>query len=453
MDKISIKKILKRSFFLLLLHVISSNSFAQYLRTSYFMENATNRLQLNPAFQPTRGYIAIPVIGSFQASASSNALGVSDVTDIINSKEDFWDNDKFFDRLKTDNRVNVNLNTNIVSLGFYRGKSFWSANIGVRADVNASIPRTMFDYLREVNNSEPIDLLGKDFSINNQQMNATVYTEIGLGYSREIIHRLTIGGRMKMLLGSANINMDMRDLKIEENLTSGTIISHGTLNVSMPGTAVETKTDDNGTEYVNKVKYDKAGVAGYGMAVDFGATYQLLNNLKLSASIVDLGFISWSKNSTTTAVANQERTIEYKGYGTASDGDVLDMKYMGYAIQSPKSKTTSIASTLVLGGEYTFFQNQLGLGVLSTTHFSEPKTISEFTFSANYCPKSWFNVALSYSTMQNNRQTFGLGLKLGPVFVGTDYMFLGNSSKTKDVNAYLSITLPLGKSRAASRSN
>lgn len=37
---------------------------AQYLRTSYFMEGVSSRLQLNPALQPTNGYINIPVLGS-----------------------------------------------------------------------------------------------------------------------------------------------------------------------------------------------------------------------------------------------------------------------------------------------------------------------------------------------------------------------------------------------------
>jgi len=32
--------------------------------------------------------------------------------------------------------------------------------------------------------------------------------------------------------------------------------------------------------------------------------------------------------------------------------------------------------------------------------------------------------------MQNDRKTFGLGLKIGPVFIGTDYMFWGLGSKT-----------------------
>lgn len=59
---------------------------AQYLRSSYFMEGTSARLQLNPGLQPTRGYFNIPVIGSLNVSASSNVLGTSDIIDVLDSK-------------------------------------------------------------------------------------------------------------------------------------------------------------------------------------------------------------------------------------------------------------------------------------------------------------------------------------------------------------------------------
>lgn len=33
---------------------------AQYLRSSYFMEGSSTRIQLNPALQPKRGYVNLP---------------------------------------------------------------------------------------------------------------------------------------------------------------------------------------------------------------------------------------------------------------------------------------------------------------------------------------------------------------------------------------------------------
>lgn len=41
---------------------------AQYLRSSYFMEGTSARLQLNPGLQPTKGYFNMPIIGSLNMS-------------------------------------------------------------------------------------------------------------------------------------------------------------------------------------------------------------------------------------------------------------------------------------------------------------------------------------------------------------------------------------------------
>ena len=99
------------------------------------------------------------------------------------------------------------------------------------------------------------------------------------------------------------------------------------------------------------------------------------------------------------------------------------------------------------------FSNKLSLGAMYTSHFVQPKALNEVTFSATYRPKNWFNLALSYSPVQASGKSFGLGLKLGGFFLGTDYMFFGNNSKS--VNGFLGLSIPIGKSKknAYSRSS
>lgn len=78
------------------------------------MEGTSARLQLNPGLQPTKGYFNIPVLGSFNMSASSNVLGMSDIIDLVGSGSELYSNGQLFDRLKDDNRFNINLNTDIL---------------------------------------------------------------------------------------------------------------------------------------------------------------------------------------------------------------------------------------------------------------------------------------------------------------------------------------------------
>lgn len=433
---------MKKTLSVLCFLLCTCSAYSQYLRSSYFMEGATNRIQLNPALRPSQGFVDIPVLGAFQISASSNTLGVRDIYEIIESEEDFFDNDKLFNRLKTDNRLNVNLNTDIISFGFYKGKGFWSGSLGVRADINGSIPKSMMEYARIINNEEFEDT--EIFNIKNQSLNVNLYTEAGIGYSREITKKLTVGAKLKFLLGVANMDMKVNQLYIEEGGTYTKTKSDANLNVSMKGMGVIMETDEYNNEYISDIEFDEFGIAGYGFGIDLGATYKVTKDLTVSAALLDLGFISWSKGSTTTAKASKDQTINYDYEEWGSNGEIFDLELIGFSIDDPQSRTTSLASTLVVGAEYAFLNNRLSAGVLSTTRFGKPKTLSELTFSANYRPKKWFNAALSYSVLQSEMKTFGLALKLGPVFLGTDYMFFGGSSETRNVNAYLGISVPLG---------
>ena len=71
--------------------------------------------------------------------------------------------------------------------------------------------------------------------------------------------------------------------------------------------------------------------------------------------------------------------------------------------------------------------------------------LNELTFLATIRPKSWFNAALSYSPIQAGGKSFGLALKLGGLFIGTDYMYFGSNSKA--VNGFIGLSIPLGKNK------
>ena len=135
---------------LTLMIVLGIPANAQFLRTSYFMEGTHYRTQLNPALTPTKGYFNLPAVGSFNVSANSNTLGTQDIIDVLDNGGDFYNNQEFMNKLSGENRLNVALNTDILSFGWYKGKNFWSFNVGARIDIGAQIPRSMFDFLHDM---------------------------------------------------------------------------------------------------------------------------------------------------------------------------------------------------------------------------------------------------------------------------------------------------------------
>ena len=492
------------AFLLMMVCVLPAN--AQFLRTSYFMEGTHYRQQLNPALIPTQGYFNIPVLGSVNATVGSTSLGYQDIIDIIDDSDNFYSNPDFLKRLKDKNDLNVNVSTEILSAGWYKGKNFWSFNVGVRADIGASLTRSMFTFLNEMDALED-NWRNSNYDISGQKLDINAYGEVGLGYARQINNRLTVGGKVKVLLGIGNMNLKINNVMMNAKLPSDARINqlqdpnylsgldaagitklkaeiesyHANLNVdahlesSFKGLEL---VQEDGQDYISDFDFDsgKLGIAGYGFGIDLGASYKILDNLTVSASILDLGFISWSKSSTKIASANPD-PIDIKGstYANMIDindpqnsvkdalnqlqsdtenymdlvtqGDVLNYDMLQLEVgEAKESRKSRLASTLVLGAEYGFFNNKLAVGVLSTTRFVQPDALTELTFSANYRPKSWFNVALSYSAIQSAGKSFGLGLKLGPIFLGTDYMFLGKNSNS--VNGFIGVSIPLNKRKA-----
>lgn len=411
---------------------------AQYLRSSYFMEGSSTRIQLNPALQPKRGYVNLPGIGSVNAEVATNSLGIQDVIDVFDSDGEFYNNDKFYNRLKGMNEVNISANTDVISFGFYKGKGFWSFNVGARADVDATIPKTMFDYLRATD-ADNFSWSGESFDIRNEKLRLNAYIEVGAGYSRAINERLTVGGKAKLLLGAGNINLNINQLYMygkDAGIDSEfQLKTDAYLEASAKGLDLE---EENG--YITDLDYNSFGISGYGAGIDLGASYQVMKNLTVSAAILDLGFISWGKSSTQIAESDKNTTIDKNNYSESSD--VLDFDLFGLKKKENKSRTNSLSPTMVIGGEYGLLNNKLGLGLLSTTRFGQLKTYSELTFSANYRPNTLINTTLSYSMLQGG-ETFGIAFKIGPLMLGTDYMYFGNNSK--HVNAFIGLSIPLGK--------
>jgi len=429
---------------------------AQYLRTSYFMEGTSSRLELNPGLQPMRGYFNIPVLGSFNVGTSSNVLGINDIIDVLDSGEDIFLNDDLYSRLKSDNRLNVNLKTDVLSFGWYAGKGFWNVNVGLRADVGASIPQSMFEYLRRVNNTEDIN-----GSFSNMNFNLNAYAEIGLGYSRQITEKLSVGGRVKVLLGIARAEMavDNFDIYVDDALTNGDYTElnpYQTYGSATVNARVSTTMKGGGLSFdettgqIDGFDIDGSnfGIAGAGFGIDLGASYKVWDNLTVSAAVLDLGFIKWKEGETTVAApANGSFEVTGSNYQDFLDGDFLSMDRFNFVQDKEVAEDTktTLASTILLAGEYGLLDNKLSVGAIYTARFAEPKTLNELTFSATYRPKNWFNIAASYSPIQAGGKSFGLALKLGALFLGTDYMYFGNSSKA--VNAFIGLSIPLGKSR------
>ena len=168
---------------------------AQQIRTSYFMQSSTARTTMNPAYRPERGYVSIPVLGAVGASYGTNGIAVDNFIYPKNGETvTFMDNsvntESFLNGLKDENQVNMDFGTQVLSGGWYAGKGFWTVDVSIKGLANIRAPKTLFEFMKKGNGSQ------STYDIRNIRAYAEAYLETGVGYSRPITDKLTVGGKV-----------------------------------------------------------------------------------------------------------------------------------------------------------------------------------------------------------------------------------------------------------------
>jgi len=430
------KSILSKIFLVLCLSFSTFKAYSQQVNTMYFMENVPVRNYLNPAFQPLSNfYLGFPILGFTQFGVGNNSLTLKDFAYNDANGKPIWFLNKngnkgnFYNALKPTTLIQANFQFNILDFGFRTGKAYWSFSLTEKAEGQIGIPNEMMKLLLygtpEMNNNL------YDFSSFGADM--TLYTEAGLGYSRKVNDRWSVGGKLKLLLGTANVSGSSSNLKLNAGIDEWNLVGNGTVNYSSP-------INLNGNSFQNFDPITDISAnqwlkpSGMGGGIDLGATYKLTKNVTLSAAVTDLGFIRWNKN-----LKKMGYTVDYKFTGVdnvtldnidnskRSDSIFTAFKNSVHdTITNNSAYTTYTSPKINVGVEYAFLNNKMSLGLLSRTLIHNKVAYEELTGSLNLRPLSWFDLSGSYSILNGRASNIGagLGLRTGFIhwFVSADYV-------------------------------
>lgn len=460
-------RILQYGFWSLILSVAAQMATAQSLaRTAYFMENATQKHLMNPALAPSRGYISLPVAGEFSLGIESNMQFTNFIYPALTSGgklrsflDESVDATSFLSLLDPNSFLRMDMRTSILSLGFYSGTAFWTFDVSSRVNMNLNLPYDLFAFAKlGMAHSE-----GDSYHLNNLSVGAGMFTEVSVGYSRNIMNNLRVGAKVKYLGGGANFKANIDTMDITMTPEKWTVSTRGQMNAY--GKGLTFKKDDEGT--ITGVEYDSPGLGGSGMALDLGVSYSPIRNLDLSLGIVDLGGIKWKKANTLSAESSGSATFTGMSGITADstnsdnmDDQLNDLKDDLLKMADFKEKTATkdyfqkLFPTINAGAEYSLLQNKISLGVLYSMRLMEDENYSELTGSVNLRPTRWFNLSGSYSCLHGKMETFGFALGLMPgiinIFMACDYAILKVSPQyiplnTLTTNFQLGVSIPLGR--------
>ena len=416
-------KNMKKSIIALSMAVAGLAAQAQELRTTYFMETSTYRHEMNPAYLDS-SYVAMPLIlGNLNLGTTGN-LGL---TNFVYEMQPSWQGygvdgrnlttfmhpavsaKDFLDGLKGQNRFSFNFKYQLFGVAF---KAFGGTNLvegNIRANVDMALPKSMFEFMKTAGERA-------DYDISDLGVKAESFFELALGHSRRIDDKLDVGAKAKLLFGlgrgelsADNLHLHMSDdyWKIQGDVDASAALMNSTLEFEDAS-----KNDPaTGRPRVSGIDEFKGGLSGFGLAFDLGATYQLLPELKLSASITDLGFIAWSN--THKATSKGEWTFDgfkedvYAGgtnTGTNKIGDQMDAisddleEIFSVYYDGKGSQTKALAATLNLGAEYTLpAYDKLRFGFLYTSRFAGKYSWHEGMFSATVRPIKWFEASANFA--------------------------------------------------------
>jgi hypothetical protein len=402
------------------------------LRTAYFMDKSVVRTTLNPAFQTEGKFVSIPGVGAFTLDVAMNGLAIDklfypdlDEGSLLTFLNSGQDPDKLLSSLHNKNMMNVDFRTDIIQTGWQAGTAFWTAGVAIRGGLQATLPKDFFHFVTKAETGKyDMSAIGIDLS---------TWLELSAGYSRPIDDKLTIGAKLKLLSGlaAAKVRFDRFDATLSDDIWTAN--AQGTITAALPGDFKFEEHEEEG--YIKGLETGSFSPTGFGAAIDLGATYRLLDNLTLSASILDFGFIAWGKSTyAESSIPDEGMELNFEELNILEGGNANKfteqtdklIEFAHFLPKKDKSFKTMLATSVLLGGEYTFFEDKLGAGLLSFTRFSPLGAYTELTASANYRPISWFAASLSYSAIHSNFKTFGLAINFYPkgfnFFLGSDYM-------------------------------
>ena len=391
--------------------MFSASMRGQSLSSGYFLDGFYSQHEMNPALVPESSYFSLPVIGGIGLNANSNA-GISDF--IYNSTSypgkltTFMSSDvdrvQFLSNLKNVTELQAGLSMNIFSVGF---KSFGGYNfigLNLKNSENVRLPKELFEFMKS-------GLTQGIYGIDNTRIISNSYADLEFGHSRSIDERLKIGVKLHLLAGMAYADLNAKHIEAVTMADKWQVRMAAEV---LAGGDISYSQKEDGAVDLNSVKYKFSGISGFGLAADIGVAYDIsdiVSGLSFSASVTDLGFISWNKGKSLST--DPTKYVVFDGFHNVTTNQDIDdqiekigddFKAMTNLYENaPGAFPGNPVATARFGIQYKFpFADWIGAGELLTYRIGW-KTFESRT-SVNIAPAKWFDasVNVAFSTFGTN---------------------------------------------------
>jgi hypothetical protein len=447
---------MKNILFILLLAISGSNLFAQGL-TLYNMDYVPQSMRNNPAqMQKANFHIAItPILPNLSFSTISNGFTVSDLFQ-ANGDTTFATPNKMLAAISDNNFISQQTNIDFLSYGFkIKEKNYFSFNVTERINFAFDYSKNFMTLLAKGIASE--EFLGKEVSMSGTGFRFNHFREYGLGYTREVNDKLTVGGRFKFLQGLSHFDNEQTDITLYTDPTNYSITAKSSIGIRVAGLGF---VFDQGTEF--DIPAYTTNFENIGIAIDLGGKYKINDKITTTLNITDLGFISWKTDARRYFNNKAEFTFdgidleEYLERGDEYANELADSLQKIFGLEKrDQNFTTNLIANIYVGAEYKL-NSTFSAAALFNGKVFNGSLYPSLTVTTQTALGKWLQAIVSYSILNRSYNNFGLGaaINAGPVqFYAVSDNLLGwtQIDYAKNLNVQLGMNLLFGYKRKVSK--
>lgn len=390
-------------------------AFAQYAEQQVLYNNLPQARYINPGIFPEyTGYFTFPALSGYGITATNSGFAFNDLFDSQGLNPN-----NLLSTLQDKNYLNVGFTNDIIGFGFRVKKNAFSVNVSPKLDVNLGYNKALFDFLINGNGA----FVGKDLSLDGFGFDVSSYIETGIGYSRELNEKITVGGRVKFLLGIANLNGDFDGIKLTTDADDYSLTASSQFSVNAYGTFLA---DDSIAQSLGNPS--PVNTSNLGLGLDLGATYKVSDKLSVFGSIVDLGYLNWAEYGESLYNDGASFTFEGVPYeelmqddSNSDDSDYFNNLGDSLASEFELSRDqisyrTSLKTKFYVGGDYKVNKFLDGQGMLYG-RFYNGNLYPMYMLAGSVHLNRWLTTKLTYAGANGTYNNLGAGivLHLGPL--------------------------------------
>lgn len=414
---------------------------------THFMSNTLQGNLTNPAaFNDYK--INVSLLPSIYAGLYNSSIKPSDVLEKRNN-DLYLDMDKLVEEMSPEGlNLQGNLRVETFSFAFQTKKFQIGISHGLRINMNHHIPQAALQFAWGGN----AQFVGETINI-APSLNMMAYQEFGLNLGYKVSKQLTLGTRLKHLVGTAAYSTSNSRATIYTDPKFYQLTGDTDYTINTGGLP---ESDFNEGEFFDfdEFEFELSG-PNKGFAFDFGASLDLTDKLNIQTSVLNIGKINWEEN-VYNYTSNGTTTFEGLDFQPIVDEGELDVeKVLDTISQTFEFETTyekfstTLPSSFYLSGTYKV-QPTLTVGALFFAQGYQSELTTAVALNVKKDFGNFFTLGAQYANVEGGSNNLGLSttLRLGPVQIYATTDNIGpifNPMKGQNMNFRFGMNLVFGK--------